>query len=614
MRYRTLAVISITVPFLLGAGGALPPLVQDIGVCMLTSGVLAILFSKFRIPSIAAFLLAGFIVGPIGAGLVTDRASIETIAGLGLILLLFLIGLEIDLRKLLASGRTLVVTGLLQFPLSVLFGYGFATLLVKLGFGGELLAGRYAPIYVGFVVAASSTLIVVKLLQERFLVDTTVGRVAIGLLILQDIWAIIVIAVQPNFENPQLASILFSFLGIGLLIFVAVVLAKYLLPIGFRWIAKSPELLLVGAVAWCFGVGFMGYGFDSITEYLFGLNLHIAVSMEMGALIAGATIASLPYSAELISEVGVVKNFFVTLFFVGLGMAIPVPDGPSVILLALFIVVIVLLARLFIFFPLLHWTGLYRRNAMVSAITLAQVSEFSLVIAYVGLGLGHISVDLVSAVIFAFVITALLTPFLSGKADAIHEVLGELLQALGFKTPAVAPEEASEKEHGIVMLGFHRVASSLLVELRKTHGDLLKNMLVVDFDVNIHRRIAEFGPTVEYGDFSHPETLSHVGIDKARVILCTVPDDIMKGTSNEKLVASLRRLNPDAVIIANATEFKAARRIYEAGANFVYLPQIQNAQAILPSLLAALDGGIDAYRSDRERIDGKWDERDEVFM
>ena len=304
-------------------------------------------------------------VGPQGAEVVTDQANIETIANLGLILLLFLIGLEIDLRKLLASGKTLIVTGLMQFPLCVLLGYGTVDLLTRVGIGGELLGAgaassgpNYVPVYVGFVVAASSTLIVVKLFQEQFQLDTSVGRISLGLLIFQDIWAIVVIAVQPNFADPQLAPILFGFLGIGALIAVSVLLAKYVLSIGFRWIAKLPELVLVGAVAWCFAVGFFWQNLDAITMALFGVNLHLAVSMEMGALIAGASIASLPYSTEVISEVGTVKNFFVTLFFVGLGMSIPQPRGVDVLLMAVFMAGLSIAARFLVFFPLLYWTGL----------------------------------------------------------------------------------------------------------------------------------------------------------------------------------------------------------------------------------------------------------------
>ncbi|MBX6322270.1 MAG: cation:proton antiporter [Rhodospirillaceae bacterium] len=608
------ALILLAAPLLLGASGHLPPLVRDIGVSLLTAGVLAVFFSWLRIPAIAAFLVAGVVVGPIGARVVTDQANIDTIAGLGLILLLFLIGLEIDLRKLLASGRTILLSGLLQFPLCVLFGWLAALGLTALGVGGGVLGGAgYAPLYVGFLLGSSSTLLVVKLFEESFTLDTAVGRVCLGLLIFQDVWSIVVIALQPNFADPNPAPILFNFLGIALLGVVAFTVAKYALPVGFRWIAKSPDLMLVGAVAWCFAVGFLGNNLDPLLGAVAGLEpVGLSVSMEMGALIAGAAIASLPYSTEVTSQVGTVKNFFVTLFFIGLGMHIPLPDGVEVLLLALLFSALAVLSRPLIFFPLLHATGLYRRHVMVSALSLAQVSEFSLVIAYVGFNLGHVSNAFVAAVIFAFVITALLTPLLFRKADAIHRRLVPLLDRLGFKAPPHVEEEG-EKQYALALLGFHRVASSLLYEIAKRHPALLQDILVVDFNVNIHPKIAALGPTVRYGDFSKPETMLHTGVDRARVVVCTIPDDLLKGTTNRRIVRMLRNMNSEAAIIVNALEFEEAARLYEAGADYVYVPRVDNARLLEPAIIAALEGSLAAYRAKVEEAEGPWHERKEVF-
>jgi Kef-type K+ transport system membrane component KefB/voltage-gated potassium channel Kch len=602
----------------LAAGGAMPPLVRDIGVCLVVAGFLAIVFTRLKLPPIAAFLVAGVIVGPVGMVLVEDEERIKTIAGLGLILLLFLIGLEIDVRKLLASGRTVIVVGLLQFPLCVLFGWLLAMAMVTMGVGGTLLGGtgagpNYAPLYVGFVTAASSTLIVVKLMQERFELDTSVGRVALGLLIFQDIWAIVVIALQPNFASPQIMPILASFLGIGLLIVISVLIAKYIVPVAFTWIAKRPELILVGAVAWCFGIGFVGNSIDAVTEAVFGFNWHMSVSMEMGALIAGASIASLPYAHEVVGRVSIVRDFFVTLFFVGLGMVIPVPDGFTVLILAVVFSVISIAARYLIFFPLMYVTGFYRRNAVVASTKLAQVSEFSLVIAFVGLGLEHLSDELVASIIFAFVITALVTPLLFKYADPINDVLAPLLERLGFKLPRTHAAEDEDKEYGIVLLGFHRVASSLLYEIGERHPALLREILVVDFNVNIHEEIQKRGVDVRYGDFSNPDTFQTAGVDTARVVVCTVQDDFLKGTTNRDLVTSLKTLNPEATIIVNAIEIAETKELYEAGADYVYLPRVEIAQTLAPVLDEALNGKIGSVRRKREREEGLWHERDEVF-
>jgi Kef-type K+ transport system membrane component KefB len=601
------------VPALASGAGPMPSLVHDIGYCVVLAGVLAIVFTRLKIPVIAAFLFAGVVVGPVGARLVTDPANIETISGLGLILLLFLIGLEIDFRKLLASGRVLILSGVLQYPLSVAFGFVIAHLLIWIGVGTQLLgAGSYAPLYVGFVVAASSTLLVVKLFQESFELDTEVGRVSLGILIFQDIWAIGIIAVQPSFNDPKIVPILCSFLGIGVLALIAVLFARYFIPIGFRWVAKMPEVILVAAVSWCFMVVFLGMNLDEITRAVFGVDLHMAVGPGMGALIAGASIASLPYSTEIVGKVGVVKDFFVTLFFVGLGMGIPMPDGPDVLLVAGLLAALALLARYVIFFPLLYFTGLDRGNAMVASTRLAQISEFSLVIGFMGMQLGHITKGLNSAIIFAFVITALLTPTLYHRADLIHEKLAALLERIGFRAPA-SRAAGEEETYRLALLGFHRVASSLLHELGRRHPGLLVETLVVDFNVTIHSRIASFGPAVKYGDLRNPETLRHAGVDKARVIVCTVPDDVLKGTTNLQVVALARRVNPGAVIIANAIELKDSRRLYEAGADYVFLPRIETAKAVEQAIEKALAGEIRAYRAQVEGDEGEWHARREVL-
>ncbi len=596
----------------LASGEGLSSLVRDIGICIMLAGVLAIVFTRLKIPELAAFLVAGVLVGPSGAEMVTDPANIGTISELGLILLLYLIGLEIDVRKLLESGRVLILSGLLQYPLCVLFGVVLTKLLVWFGFGGELLSGGYAPIYIGFVLAASSTLLVVKLFQETFQLDTEVGRVALGLLIFQDIWAIGVIAIQPNFNAPEATPILLSFMGIAALALFAGLVAKYIIPIGFKWVAKKPEVVFASSISWCFLIVLLGVNIDVLTGLFFKFDLHLSVGAEMGALIAGVTIASLPYSTEIISKVSVVKDFFITLFFVGLGMSIPVPNGINILLLAAILAVAALLVRYLIFFPLLYFTGLDQRNAMVTSVRLGQISEFSLVIGFVGVQLGHISNDLNSTIIFAFVITALLTPTLFRKADAIHGGLSGLLAWLGFRDPPCA-EAGADESYSLALLGFHRIASSLLFELNKSNLELLTRTLVVDFNVKLHPKIAALGPTVKYGDLCNAETLHHSGVDKAKVIVCTIPDDVLKGTTNLKIVKAARHVNPDAIIIANAIELSDSRALYEAGADYVFLQRVETAQAVEQGSEKALAGEIEAHRSAIEAQHGKWDTRDEVM-
>ncbi len=600
--------------WVLAAGGAdagLPELVLDIGQSLLVAGVLAIVFTRLRIPTVAAFLLAGVILGPVGTGLIDDRANIETIAQLGLILLLFLIGLEIDLRGLLASGRTVLTSGILQYPLTGLLGFLLAQGLLLIGVTAGVLASQYAALYVGLAVAASSTLLVVALFQQTFTLDTATGRMSLALLVFQDIWAIIVLALQPNLDDPQALPILSAFGGIAIIGALAALVSRVVLPVGFRWIAKQPATILIASLSWCFAVVLAGINIDPALEAVTGIETQLSVSAGMGALIAGITLASLPFSAEVIRQVSVVRDFFVTLFFVGLGMTIPAPDGIGVIVAAVALAVLAILSRYVVMLPLLYLTGLDRRTATLTSTKLAQISEFSLVIAFLGLSLGHIDETLNAAIILAFVITAVLTPLMFYRSDPIADRLAPLLDRVGIKAPPSTLVEESE-QYDLALLGVHRTASSLLHEIADTEPGLLERTLVVDFNVAIHPRIAELGPHVTYGDLSRAETLHHAGVDRARVVLCTIPDEVLASASTRDVVEVVRDVNPGATIIATATTFPEQRTLYAAGADYVLLPRMDAAVAALRAVEAALNGQIDALR-ESTRVLMKDGERREVL-
>ena len=242
----------------------------------------------------------------------------------------------------------------------------------------------------------------------------------------------------------------------------------------------------------------------------------------------------------------------------------------------------------------------------------AQISEFSLVIAFLGADLGHLSPDLSSAIIFAFVLTAIATTPLYKSAYRIHAMLAPTLRALGFKDPPAAVAE-DEAEFRLAILGFHRIASSLLYNIARDDPELTSKTLVVDFNVSLHDRIRAVGAHVKYGDLANPETLHHAGVDRAEVVVLTVPDDLLRGIDNRKLVENVRRINPTAIIIANAVSFPDAEAIYEAGANYVFLSRLDTARGLGKAIGEALNGNLGSYRKTREGEDGKPATREEVL-
>jgi Kef-type K+ transport system membrane component KefB len=597
----------------LAAGGSegLPTLVVDIALALVVAGVLAILFTRLRIPTVAAFLLAGVLLGPVGIGVISDTENIDTIAQLGLILLLFLIGLEIDVRALLTKGRSVLVSGPLLYPLSALFGFVVVKGLLLLGVGTGLLGEGYAPLYIGLTVAASSTVLVVALFQQSFLLDTVSGRIALTMLVFEDIWSIIVLALQPSIENPGVGPIVGTFAGIAFLAALAYFLARVLVPIGFRWIAKQPSTILVASLAWCFGIVVVGLNLDTVVEPLVGQDLGVSVKAGVAAIIAGVTIANLPFSSEIIRQVSVVRDFFITLFFVGIGMTIPPPSGVGVLLAAVGVAALTYLTRYLVMLPLLYATGVDRRNAVLTAVRMSQISEFALVVAYLGLQLGHIDPTLNSVIVFAFVITAVLTPTMFNHAETVHDRLAPVLGRLGMKAPSTTTEETAE-QYDLALLGVHRTASSLLHEIGEAAPDLLARTLVVDFNVGIHPRIAQMGPHVVYGDLTSPDTLHHAGVEKARVVLCTIPDEMLASASTRDVVRVVREIAPHATVIATATTFPEARALYGAGADYVLLPRLDTARSALTALQAALNGEIEGLR-EREAVVGTEEQRREVL-
>jgi len=593
--------------YLAGAGAS--PLVQELGICLLAAGFLSTVFERLRIPTIAALLAAGVVVGPLGFGLVESAEDVETIANLGLTLLLFVIGLEINPRSLLASGRTLLVTGALQVPLTALVGTGvFYALRPVLP---TELRGFYTALYLGLACAFSSTLLVVRLLQERRWLDTLSGRLAVGLLIFQDIWAIVVLALQPSFESPRVSPIVLTFVGIFVLVAIATLGARFVLPHAFRVVAKVPDLVVSLAIAWCFAVGLFGAHLGSFVSWL-GIKVELSVSMEMGALIAGMTIASFPYHHDVAARVANVRDFFVTLFFVALGLTIPVPSSAAIVLLAVALAVVALLLRLVIFFPLFYVTGLDRSNALDASVKLGQISEFSLVITYLGVKAGHVSPSEASVVALAFVATAVLTPKLFDLSRALPTKLAPWLDRLGFKIPAQS--EASAKEaHAprIVLLGFHRVASALLQDIGRRHPDWLKHVVVIDINIGAHAALRELGAHVVYGDAGSAEALHHAHVEHAELVISTVPDELLRRTSNAAIVRAVRSVAPKATVFACASRASAVAELYSAGASYVFMPSVETANGVCEAAEAALSTQLDDYRAKRDASCGPLEERAE---
>jgi len=567
-------------------------LIHDLAISIVMAWLLGVAAHLARQPLILAYLVAGFVVGPSGLKWVQSQESINTIGQLGLIFMLFMIGLEIDLKKIIRAGNVILVTSAAQ-----VFGCFALALVLFLLIGIPLGDRRFDAVYLAAAVSLSSTVIIVKVLYDKFELDTLPGRITLGVLVVQDLMAILFLAIQPSLNDLQLDVALLSVVRVGALLAAALLISRYTLPHLFQLIAHLPELVLVGALAWCFAV-------SEFAEFL-------GLSRVMGALIAGVSLSTFPYAIDVTAKITSLRDFFITLFFVALGMTIPLPTS-SVLGLALILVAFTWISRFVTVVPALYAMRQGLRASLLPAINLAQISEFSLVLVQIGVQSGHTTPGIAGAATTAFVVLAVLNTFVMMRSDQATRRIIPLLKRLGLSDLDHGPAESegqSEIKRRILILGFYRIASSFLSELERRKSSLLEQIFVVDFNPNVYRALQERGIKVYYNDISNSASLIHAGLADAEIVISSVPDSLLKGTTNEKLVRHVRVVNPTAKIIATAEELAETQILYAAGADYVTLARLDQANELLDVVTAAeagqltgLKAKLDAQLRDRQEI------------
>jgi Kef-type K+ transport system membrane component KefB len=516
-------------------------LIIDIALCIIAAWVLAVAFHFLRQPLLLAYLVAGFAVGPHGLRWVTDAHSIETISSIGLILLLFMIGLEIDLKKMVSAGRLITLTAVVQITGCLAMGWFFFKMC---GLAGTWLEA----FYLGVAVALSSTVIIVKILYEKRELETLAGRVTLGVLVLQDLFAILFLAVQPSLKSPEIGVLVLAVGKVVLLLSIGLLGSRFVLPPIFKSVARVPELVLVGALAWCFALA--------------GLANRLELSREMGALIAGVSISTYPYTLDVTSKVTSLRDFFVTLFFVGLGMAVPVPSL-SVLFWMLVVSIFLVMSRLVTVFPALYFMRQGHRLSLIPTINLCQLCELSLVFLALGRASGDVSEKAMTVSAFAFAFLGVNSTYAMLKSDDILRWASPWLMRLGLPDLPSAAEQSgpSERHKKIFLLGFSWTASSLFELISQKYPERIPDLAVIDFNPHVNETLRRRGVHVTYGDISQSEVLLHAGIDRADLLICSLPNTLLKGSNNLRLLKELRRLAPKARIVVHAERLDDAARL-----------------------------------------------------
>lgn len=532
-------VINFLGTFLAGVPPELAVLVE-IGIMIIIASIFGFIIKLFRQPLIPAYIITGIILGPLFLGIVSDPQLVESLSQIGVAFLIFSAGLEINLKKLKEVGKVASLGGIMQ--ILILFGLGFIISII-LGLSGK------APIYIGIVVALSSTMIVVKILADKREINSLHGRIIIGILLIQDIAAILALTILAT--EPTVSSIMIALLKAIIFAIVAVVLSKGVNLIS-RTSAKNQELLLLVSISFLFAFSLGAVAAD--------------LSIVIGAFFAGVALANSDYKTEIEGKIAPLRDFFSVIFFVALGMQLELISAEFVLILVLLLVLVLIVKPVIIMF-IVRFFGYKKATSFFTGNSLAQTSEFSLIIVTLGFSLGHLSKGLFSTLVLLTIITMSTTTYMVTQQRRLIPILAWPLNiAERFHTKKEELEFSHEDGKKVVIFGCHRMGSLFLNEFENEKKDIL----VVDYDPEIIRSLINKRVPCIYGDISNEEVLSKANIRKAEYVISTVPDF----EDNLYLVKKTREANKKAFVFIVANRISEARRLYEHGADYVILPQV----------------------------------------
>jgi Kef-type K+ transport system membrane component KefB len=473
-------------------------------------GVLARLAGQ---PLIVAYIAVGILVGPVGFGWVVGGDDVDLLARLGIAVLLFLVGLKLDLQQVRVTGPVAVATRLGQVAFTSLIGF-----LLALGLG----MSNTAALYVAVALTFSSTIIIVKLLSDKRELDELHGRIAVGFLIVQDIVVVLVMIALTAFGGAGDDSVVHDAVavigkGVGLLVGLGFMM-RFVLPPLMRTAARAGELVILVSVAWA-------VGFAAFTGWL-------GFSTEVGAFLAGVSLAGLEYRDAVGARLVGLRDFLLLFFFVDLGSRLEFADAPRQILDASVLSVFVLVGNPVIVMVILGAMRYRKRVSFLVGLSVAQISEFSLILVGLGVSLGHIGASTVTLVTLVGLVTIGLSTYMITYSHVLYRRLERVLSVFERARPVDRELAALGHQPDVVLFGLGRYGGSVAAALAHAGHDVL----AIDFDPTVASRLDQPGLTVVYGDAEDPEMPAALPIAGAQWVISTVP----VASTNLALVRALR--------------------------------------------------------------------------
>ncbi|PIN89476.1 sodium:proton exchanger [Candidatus Pacearchaeota archaeon CG10_big_fil_rev_8_21_14_0_10_34_76] len=513
-------------------------IIFELGLIIGLATILVLIFKFVKQPPIIAYMITGILAGPLFFNFLHSTTLFESFSHIAVALLLFIVGLNLDFRIMKNFGKVSFVVGIGQ-------------LLITAGLGFFL--GRYlgfsdiSAIYISIALAFSSTFVVVKLISDKRELDTLHGKIALGILIVQDFIAALVLTVFPVLDiagglvYTQLAKVAF-------LVAVVFILSYFFVPAIFSFAAKNQEVLFLFGLSWAL-----------LISLLFN---YLGFSLEVGALVAGMALASSKYSLMISSKTKGLRDFFVLLFFVFFGSYLVGPFDSRMIISAVAFSLLVLIGNPIIIMGLMKSFGYKKRTSFFTGISLAQISEFSLVFMLIGFTNGVISSSVFSLIILVALITIALSSYSLFYSHLLYRILSPALRIFDSKRSNNEHETIKEKSYDVILFGYNRIGFNLLSSLDKKR----KRYLVVDYNPETIKLLSGKGVSCIYGDAQDSELLKELRLDEAKLVISTIPEVNVNLTILRNLNLRKTGFMPTAHFIGDA------EKLYEAGANYVIMP------------------------------------------
>ncbi len=514
----------------------------ELSLLIISAVVIIWLVRMLKQPLIIGYIVTGIIASPTILNLAKSTEIITTFSEIGVALLLFMVGLGLNPKIIKDVGKISLITGIGQVLFTSIIGF---IILKALGFN------ILTSIYVSIALTFSSTIIIMKLLSDKGDLETLYGKISIGFLIVQDLIAILILMIISSFsEGGNILSTITKSLLTGSILLISIFIFSYIaLPRITKSIAKSQEFLLLFSLGWCMAIAVL---FDIFN-----------FSIEIGALVAGVTLSISPFRYEISSKLKPLRDFFIFTFFIWLGSKMTFTslgnDIPSIIILSLFI----LIGNPLIVIILMGAMKYKKQTSFLAGLTVAQISEFSLILIALGVKVGHLAPETLSLVTFVGIITIAGSTYFIMYSHKLYPHIAPLLSKL--ERHPTNKESARQIKYDIILFGAHRTGSKIINSLKKNRNSLL----VIDFNPDVIENLSKNGYNTIYGDLSDSDLLEQLSLEKAKMIISTIPDL----ESNLILLRKLKEKNNKSIILT-ATQIHNARKLYKEGADYVIIPQM----------------------------------------